>query len=101
MFEILTGDIQQTKGVAVIHFLQNGVRQVNAVNAPAALRRYFGRGVIKILVLSLQEAVVNLVQLIVEHLLRKLVAMRSGIGSEKNAVLIFVKEFTGGSRLTA
>src|ERR1700730_17340506 len=99
--EILAGEIQQTRRVAVIHFLQNGVRQVNAVNAPAALRRYFGRGVIEILVLGFQKAVVNLVQLIVKHLLRKLVPMRSRISSEKNTVLILVEEFTARQRLTA
>src|SRR5947208_3796406 len=68
--------------ILVVHLAQNRFRQIDPIYAPAALRRYFRRCVIEVLVVSFQKPVVNFVQLIVEYLLRKLVAMRSRIGGE-------------------
>src|SRR5882757_4007139 len=44
---MLAGDIQQPRGIAVIDLSQNCLRQMYAIDAPAALRRYFSRCIIE------------------------------------------------------
>src|SRR5579863_9409513 len=96
----LAGDLQQPCGVAVINFLQYRVRQIDAINPPAALRRNLRRRVIKIFVVGLEKTVVNLVELVVKHLLRKCFSVRRRVGTKKNPILILFKEFSRGARLT-
>ena len=71
------------------------------VNPPAALRRYFSRGVIEILIFGFQETVINFIEFVVEYLLGKSFSMRSRIGSKQNPVLVFVEEFSGSARLAS
>src|SRR5215471_15146475 len=63
------GDLQQACGVLVINLLQNRLRQTDAVNPPASLRRHFGRSIVEILVVGLEKSVIDFVQLVVECLL--------------------------------
>src|ERR1035438_1551361 len=79
---------QLTSGILEIHFAKNRLWQIDAVNAPAPLRRDFCRSIVEVLVVSLQESIVDFVQLIVEYLLRKLVTVRSGVGAEQDTILI-------------
>src|SRR5260370_18883504 len=81
-----------TSGILEIHFAKNRLPQIDAVNAPAPLRGDFRRSVVEVLVVSLQESIVNLVQLFVEYLLRKLVTVRSGVGTKHDAILILVEK---------
>src|SRR6185369_50628 len=73
-------------------FLQNLLRQADAVNAPATLR-WNGRGrIVEILILRLEKAIIDLIQLVAEDLLRCFNAMRCGICRKQNPVLILVEE---------
>ena len=58
-----------TSGILEIHFAKNGLRQIDAVNAPAPLRRDVRRSIVEVLIICLQETVINFIQSIVEHLL--------------------------------
>src|SRR6266481_10112444 len=69
------------------------------IDPPAPLWRYFRRSVVKILILGFQKAVINLIQFVIEHLLRKLFAVRGCIRTKQDAVLIFVKKLPGSTRL--
>src|ERR1041385_2932672 len=84
--------VQQANGIFVINLFQNRLGQLNAIDFPAALRRNLGWSVIEILIIGFKETIVDLVQLVVEDLLRKLIAMERRVCAEKNAVLIFVEE---------
>src|SRR5579862_6751306 len=90
-----------TSGIVEIDFAKNCFRKMDAVDAPAPLRRYFRRSVIEILVVCLQESIVDFVQLVVEDLLRSLVPMRSGVGAEQDAILIPVKKLLRRAGLPA
>ncbi len=74
---------------------------MNPVNLPTPLRWSLRGGVIEILVIRLQESIVNLIELVVEHLLWELVAVRSSVSAKQNPVLMLVKESPRRSRLAS
>src|SRR6185295_19001027 len=78
----ISSDPEDPSGIRVVHFAQDLIGQTEAVDAPAALRRNACRCVVEVLVLGFEKAVVDLVQLVAEHLLRILVAVRNGVGPE-------------------
>src|SRR6185295_17140251 len=92
----------QACGVPFVDLLQDALGKTEAVDPPAALRRHRSGGVVEVLVLRLEEAVVDLVELVVEDLLRVLVALgrRDGVGPEEDPVLVLVEEFPRRPRLT-
>src|SRR6266700_2930037 len=92
-------NLQQPTRVFVVNLAENCVRQINPVNSPTALRRYFRRSVIEIFVFGFKEPEINLIQLVVEDLLRKFVTVRSRVRGEQNPVLVLVEEFARGYRL--
>src|SRR4051812_28667850 len=94
---------QDAGGVVVVDLLQDRLRQAQAVDPPASLGRD-GRGrVIEVLVLRLQEPVVDLVERIVEDLLRVVVAVRRRhrVRAEEDAVLVLLEELPRRARLPA
>lgn len=66
---MLYDDVQLPGRVLKIDFTKNRFRQINPVDTPSALRRDLRRGIVEVLIICLQETIVNLIQLIVEHLL--------------------------------
>ena len=66
-----------------------------------ALRRHIGGSIIKILVVGFKKAEVDLVQLVVIHLLRKLLRVGSCIGAEQDSVLVLFKKCSRSPWLTA
>ncbi len=75
----------------VIDFLQNVIRQKQAVNLPAPLSRDTGRIVIKIFVVGFQKTKVGLVS----------VQIWPGVGAKENAVGVGKAKAAGGVRLAA
>lgn len=86
--------------VVVVDLLQDGWRQADAVDLPAALGRDWGGRVVEILVFGFEEAVVDVVELVAKDLLRSLDSVGDGVGAEDDAVLILFEELAGGPRLT-
>src|SRR6476646_11699216 len=84
--------LQKPSRILVVDFLQEFIRQSYSINPPAALRRYWGRRVVEILVLRLQEAKVNLIKLIYEHLLRRIRSIRHGVCAKNDSILIFFEK---------
>src|SRR4029077_16077914 len=92
---------QQSRGVVTIDLPLNGVRQIDTVNPPASLRRYLRWSIVEVFILGFQKAIVDLIQLIVEHLLRELVTMRRRVGRKQNPVLVLVEKLSRSKRLAA
>ena len=67
--------MEQARCVFVIHLLQNGIRKLDSIDSPTALRGCFGGSVVEVFVPRLQKSVVNLIELVVEDLLGKFVAV--------------------------
>src|ERR1039458_10266359 len=76
--------------------MQNRLGQLDSVNAPSPLGRHARRRVVKVFVVRFKEPEIDLVQLLVEDLLRKFVSVRHRIGSEKNSILATFEELAGG-----
>ena len=91
--------MQQPGRVFVIDFFQNGLGQFDAVDFPSALRWNLRGRIVKVFVVSFKKAVIDLVQLVVEYLLREFIAVRSRIRSEENPVLILVEKLARGAGL--
>src|ERR1700761_100186 len=89
------GKMEFAGRILEIDLAQNGIRKMNAVNLPTSLRRHLCWGVIKILVISFEKTEVNLIELVIEKLLWKIVCMRGCVCAKQNAVLIFFEEGTG------
>src|SRR5450432_141786 len=94
-------DSQYSGGVLVVHLFEDRLRQPDSVNSPAALRRDGGGSVVEIFVFRFQKAKIDFIQLVVEDLLRELVAMRGRVGGEQNPVLIFIEELSRRPRLAS
>src|ERR1700756_4837086 len=94
-------DLQYPRGVLVVLLLENRLRQPNPINSPAALGRDSSWSVVEVFVFGFEKTKIDLVQLVVENLLRELVTMRGRIGAKKNAVLIFVEKLTRSSGLAS
>ena len=94
---------QQALGVLVVDLLQDAFGQRNAVDAPAPLRRHRGGRVVEVLVVRLEEAVVDLVEQVVEDLLRGRVPLggRDRVRAEEDPVLVGLEELPRGARLAA
>jgi len=86
------GNIQLARRVLVVNLAQNRLRQIDAVDPPAPLRRHIRRRIIEILVICFQEAVVDFVKLVIEDLLWGFISVWSRIRSEENAVLVALKK---------
>src|SRR5260370_38109949 len=69
-------DSQLSSSVAVVDLTQDRVGELDAVDAPATLRRHIGRSVVEGFVIRLKETAVGRVGPVVEYLLRKLVTVR-------------------------
>src|SRR5215475_1352479 len=93
------GYSELTGGVLEIHFAKNGLRQIDAVNAPAPLRRDFRRSIVEVLTICLQETVINFIQPVVEHLLGIFVPVWRSVSPKQDPVLVFFKKPPCGSRL--
>src|SRR6266581_5101665 len=94
-------NLQQPTRVFVVNLAENCVRQINPVNSPTTLRRYFRRSVVEIFVFGFKEPEIDLIQLVIEDLLRKFVTVRSRIRGEQNPVLVLVEEFASSDRLAS
>src|SRR5207247_4507088 len=94
---------QHAEGVVLVHLREDGVGKAEAVDPPAPLGRDGGRRVVEVLVLGLEEPVVDLVELVLEDLLRVALAVggRHGIGPEEDPVLVLLGELPRGARLAA
>src|SRR5881275_1384068 len=75
-------DLQEPDSIFVVHLLEDLIRQSQAINPPAPLRRHPRRGVIEILVFGFQKPVIDFVQLVGEDLLRRVRPVRNGVGSK-------------------
>src|SRR3954447_14120375 len=95
------GDVQQACRVSVVNLLQNCLGKLNSVDSPASLGWNVRWSIVEVFVPSLQEAVIDFVQLVVEDLLRCLIAMWCSVRPEEDAILVFVEEPACGSRLPA
>ena len=93
--------MQFPRGICVIHLAQDLIRQMDPVDTPSPLWRNVRRSIVKILIVGFQESIVDLVESVVEYLLRRIVAVRCRIGAEEDSVLILLKEGTRGPRLAA
>src|SRR5450755_669875 len=94
-------DLQQPSRVPVVHLAKNRIRQINPVNPPPALRRYLGGCVVEMLIFGFQKTEINLIQLVIEDLLWKFVAVRSRVRAEQNPVLVPFEELAGSCRLAS
>src|ERR1700733_1388756 len=72
---------------------------MNPINLPPSLRWGFRGRVIEVLIIGLEESIINLVEFVVENLLRKLVTVRRSVRSKQNPVLILVEESPRSPRL--
>src|SRR5215204_7236341 len=79
---------QQPHGILRVDLLQHRIGQSDAINPPAALRRYRSGAVLEVIVLRFEEAEVERVQLVAY-----------AIGAEQDPVLVLVEEPTRGARL--
>src|SRR3954468_7210009 len=59
------GDVQQACRVSVVNLLQNCLGKLNSVDSPASLRWNVRWSIVEVFVPSLQEAVIDFVQLVV------------------------------------
>src|SRR5437763_16925969 len=80
--DTLNFDLQEPGSILVVDLLKNLIRQSQAINPPAPLRRHPRRGVIEILVFGFQKPVIDFVQLVGEDLLRRVRPVRNGVGSK-------------------
>src|ERR1044072_9248201 len=83
---------QQARGDFVVDLLQNLIRQADSVNTPAPLRRNRSWSVVEVLILGFEKAVIDLVQLVAEDLLRRFVSMRCRVCGKQNPVLVLIKK---------
>src|SRR6516165_8030829 len=97
----LNGQAKQACGVLPVDLPQDVLGQPNSIDSPTPLRGNRCRRVIKILILGFQKPEVDFVQSVAENLLRCVRTVRYGIGSEKNPILIAIKELSRCSRLAA
>src|SRR5712671_4244090 len=65
----LLGQMQQPRSILEVNLFQYPVRQAEPINPPPPLRRCWRWSVIEVFVLGFQKAVINIVQLVIEHLL--------------------------------
>src|ERR1044072_3114763 len=84
---------QAPRRVFGVDLLQNLIRQADSVNTPAPLRRDGGWSVVEVLILRLEKAVIDLVQLVAEDLLRRFLSMRCRVCGKQNPVLVLIKKF--------
>lgn len=81
--------------------MQDCFRQAESVNAPAPLRRHFGRSLIEKFIFGFEKAVVNLVKQFAKNLWWCFDAVRQGVSAEKDPVLIFVIELACRAQLAS
>src|SRR5579871_1907975 len=91
--------MQFTSCVPVVDLTQDRLRQIDAIDAPTTLWRYVRRSVVEVFVICLQKPIVDLIEFVIENLLRILITMRIGISPKQNPVLIPVKESSRRARL--
>src|SRR5579863_6359709 len=94
-------DTEQLRRVGEIYLVQNPFRQAEPVDSPAALRRRGRRRVIEVLILTFEEAKVDLVELVAENLLWRLEAAWDGVRAEQDAILILVEKLARCARLAS
>src|ERR1700751_5197992 len=99
MFRTL--NLEESCSIFVVDLTQNLIRQVDAIDAPSSLRRNPCGRIVEVFVFRFEKAVVDFVKLVVEDLLRKCVAVWSGVGGEQDAVLVLVEEFLRRKGLAA
>src|SRR5690606_15584159 len=92
---------QQPRRVLVVDLPQDLIRQPQPVDAPPTLRRHRRGCVVEVLVLRLEEAEIDLVQLVAEDLLRRLVSLRNRVRSEQDPVLVLLEEPARRPRLAS
>src|SRR5262245_19296915 len=92
---------EQSRRIVVVILFQDLVRQPDAVNLPAALRRSGAWGVIEVFIERFQKAEIGLEHSRFQVLLRNFLAVRRGVGAEHDAVLVILEELARASRLAA
>jgi len=84
---VLDADLQNPRRILEIDLLEDRIRQADTVNSPTSLRRHRRGCVIEVFVLCLEKAVVDLIQLLAEDLLRSVRSIRHSICAKQNAIL--------------
>src|SRR3984957_816722 len=97
----LVRKLQKSNRVFVVDLFQDWVGQADSVDAPPALRGYRRGSIVEVLVFGFKETVVDLVEFITVNLLWSVGAIRNGVRTEEDAILIFVEEFARCARLAA
>src|SRR3954452_9883760 len=78
--------------ILVIDLPQDLLRKRETVDSPPSLRWHTRRCVVEILILGFKEPVIDVIQVLAEHLLRRFRTERNRVGPKQNSILVFVEE---------